>query len=234
MNPSNALRIVGLLAMSLVSMACAAPKNASPTQQAAWTPLFVTEGEPQGFHVTAWDDVAKPPPEGAKWLVKDGILTGSNPRGTWLVSDDLYGDFELELDFKIGLPGNSGVGLRFPDKGDPAFDGLELQIMGKTYRGDDVVPKNEKTGALYQLFAPKVQAFRQEDWNHYWVTLRGPNVKIYLNGHLVQDLNLDEHKETPKRGKPPADRPRSGHIGFQELSRGDTHVQFKNAKIRRL
>src|SRR5436190_21008339 len=80
-----------------------------------WMALFSGDGEPKGFHVSAWDDVSKKPPEAAKWVVKDGVLSGSTPRGTWLVSDDTYGDFELELDFKIGLPGNSGVGLRFPD-----------------------------------------------------------------------------------------------------------------------
>src|SRR5688500_14105489 len=79
-----------------------------------WTPLFTGDGEPKGFHVTAWDDVSKPPPAGARWVVADGVLTGSTPRGTWLVSDEEYADFALELEFKIGPSGNSGIGLRFP------------------------------------------------------------------------------------------------------------------------
>src|SRR4051812_11520 len=214
----------------LVGMGLLVLLGASPATQplSDWTPLFPAEGEPKGWHVTAWDDVSKPPPEGAKWVIRDGVLNGSTPRGTWLVSDEVYGDFELELDFKIGLPGNSGVGLRFPDAGDPAFDGMELQIMGKTYRGNDAVPENERTGALYQLFAPKVEAFRQDDWNHCWVILRGSRVRVYLNGHRVQDLDLDQANEKPKRGEAPSKRPRSGHIGFQELSRGDTHVQIRN------
>jgi hypothetical protein len=200
---------------------------------AGWTPLFKEDGEPKGFHVTAWDDVSKPPPEGAKWVVKDGVLHGSNPRGTWLVSDKEYGDFELELEFKIAEPGNSGIGLRFPDKGDPAFDGLELQIMGPKYRGNDVVPENEKTGGIYQLFEPKEpKAFKPEDWNKYHVTLKGSKLMVKLNDVLIQDVNLDEHKFKPQRGSPPAERPRKGHIGFQELSRGNTTVQIRNAKIK--
>jgi hypothetical protein len=222
-----------VFALSLLLIA-ASPTKKPTSQPADWAPLFPADGEPKGFHVSAWDDVAKAPPEGAKWLVKDGVLHGSTPRGTWLVSDDVYGDFELELDFKIGPAGNSGVGLRFPDAGDPAFDGLELQIMGPHYRGDDLVPENERTAALYRLFAPKIQPFRPDDWNHYWITCKGPHIKIYLNAHLVQDRNLDNEKEAPKRGKAPADRPRTGHIGFQELSRGGTTVEIKNAKIRKL
>jgi len=33
---------------------------------------------------------------------------------------------------------------------------------------------------------------------------------------------------------PVKDRPRKGHIGFQELSRGGDHVQIRNARIRAL
>ena len=226
-------RLLPLCLLLLLSGAAPATRPAA-TQPAGWTPLFTTDGEPRGFHVTAWDDVAKPASNNAKWLVKDGVLHGSTPRGTWLVSDEQYADFELELDFKIAASGNSGIGLRFPAAGDPAFDGLELQIMGGTYRGKDPIPPNERTGALYQLFTPRVEAFRQDDWNHYDVTCKGSRIKIYLNGHLVQDLNLDAHKDAPKRGKSPSERPRKGHIGFQELSRGDTHVMIKNARIRRL
>jgi hypothetical protein len=82
--------------------------------------------------------------------------------------------------------------------------------------------------------APKIQPFRQDDWNHYWITCKGPHIKIYLNGHLVQDRNLDDEKEAPKRGKAPVERPRTGHVGFQELSRGGTNVEIKNAKIRKI
>ena len=58
-----------------------------------------------------------------------------------------------------------------------------------------------------------------------------------LNGELIQDLNLDEHNEVVKRhdGKlapPIKDRPRKGHIGFQELSRGDGHAQIRHARIK--
>jgi hypothetical protein len=229
------MRTARLLPFCLLLLLGAGPATRpATTAPSDWTPLFTTDGEPRGFHVTAWDDVAKPAPNDAKWLVKDGVLHGSTPRGTWLVSDDTYADFELELDFRIAAPGNSGIGLRFPSAGDPAFDGFELQIMGKTYRGRDEIPPNERTGALYQLFTPRVEAFRPDDWNHYAITCKGSHILVYLNGHRVQDVDLADHKDAPKRGKPPADRPRKGHIGFQELSRGDTHVMIKNARVRRL
>jgi hypothetical protein len=225
----GATRAIGLVTTFL--LLCTA---AGPAKDADWTPLFAADGEPKGFRVAAWDDVSKPPPEGAKWVVKDGALTGAGTRGSWLVSEAEYADFELELDFRIGAQGNSGIGLRFPDAGDPAFDGMELQIMGAKYRGDAEVPANERTGAIYQMFEPKAQVYRAGEWNHYAVVLRGPRLTVHLNGHLVQGVNLDEQKEAPKRGKPAAERPRKGHIGFQELSRGDTRVEIKGARVRRL
>jgi hypothetical protein len=74
------MRTARLLPLALILLLGAAPKDAD------WTPLFPNEGEPRGFHVTAWDDVSKPAPNGATWLVRDGVLHGSTPRGTWLVS----------------------------------------------------------------------------------------------------------------------------------------------------
>jgi hypothetical protein len=224
-------------AVSLFAAPPPPPPTTRPTTRPAageWRPLFAADGEPRDFRVAAWNDVSKPPPDGAKWVAKDGVLSGSTPRGTWLVSKEEFADFELELEFRIGPAGNSGVGLRFPDAGDPAFDGIELQIMGPQYRGETPVPANERTGAFYQWSAPKVEAGKAGEWNRYVVVCRGPRITVRLNDQLVQDVNLDEQKEAPKRGKPPAERPRTGHIGFQELSRGGTHVEIRNARVRRL
>jgi len=54
---------------------------------------------------------------------------------------------------------------------------------------------------------------------------------------VIHDLDLNEQDQKVLRhnGQPaPAvkDRPRRGHIGFQELSRGGAHVQIRNARIK--
>src|SRR5688500_9482767 len=58
-----------------------------------FTPLFPSDGVPKGWRVGAWDDVSKPGPTGAVWMVKEGVLHGSEPRGSWLMSEREYGDF---------------------------------------------------------------------------------------------------------------------------------------------
>lgn len=202
-----------------------------------FTPLFPTNGIPTGWTVRAWDDVSKPGPTGAVWKVESGVLHGSEPRGTWLMSEREYGDFVLEFEFKLGERGNSGCALRAPLHGDPAFDGIELQMADVRYNPQ--AKDSELTGGLYRAVAPTQQVYRPTEWNRYEITLKGDRLKIVLNGTTIQDLNLDEHKEVVKRhddsdAPPLKDRPRQGHIGFQELSRGGDHVQIRNARIREL
>lgn len=229
------------LACFLIFAACAAVADDPPAQPAAErqrsaTTLFKDKGEPKGWSVRTWDDVSKPGPQGAKWTVDEqGVLHGSEPRGTWLVSDKEYGDFVLEFDWKLGERGNSGCGIRFPGKGDPAFDGLEVQMADERYNEGRDGP-DKLTASLYKAVAPTKQAYKPTEWNHYVITAKGPRIKVELNGEVVQDVNLDEQTKTIERhdGSPASalkDRPRRGHIGFQELSRGGAHVMIKNAKI---
>lgn len=203
--------------------------------------LFPKEGVPEGWVVRAWNDVSKPGPEGAVWKVIDGVLHGSEPRGTWLVSEKEYADFVLKFEFKLGERGNSGCGLRFPAAGDPAFDGLELQMVDPRYYPPDygVVPENELAGSLYRAIAPKKQLLKPTDWNSYEVTCKGSRVTVVFNGEKTLDYDLNEHTTTIKRhdgtdASPLKERPRKGRIGFQELSRGGAHVEIRNAQIKEL
>jgi hypothetical protein len=203
--------------------------------------LFPKEGAPEGWVVRAWNDVSQPGPAGAVWKVIDGVLHGSEPRGTWLVSEKEYGDFVLKFEFKLGERGNSGCGLRFPAAGDPAFDGLELQMVDPRYFPPDygVPPDFELTGSLYRAIPAKEKVFKPSDWNSYEVTCKGSQVKVVLNSATVVDYDLEKHTTPAKRhdgrdASPLKDRPRKGRIGFQELSRGGAHVEVRNAVIKEL
>ena len=202
-----------------------------------FTVLFPTDGPPTGWVVRHWADVKNPPPEPVKWEVRDGVLHGGEPRGTWLLSEREYGDFIIEFDFKLGARGNSGLALRTPLAGDPAFDALELQMAD--FRYNPAAKDSELTGGIYRAIAPKKQVYRPTEWNHYRVELRGPIVKAWLNGELIQDFNLDQATADVKRHDGTdavtlAGRPRRGHLGFQELSRDGAHAMIRNARIAEL
>jgi len=228
MNPKLLLMIVGLAAVN----------SFAAEQSSGFVPLFPKDGKPEGWSVRTWNELKTPAEAGAVWKVENGILHGSEPRGTWLVSDKEYANFVLEFEWKLGEQGNSGTALRAPMFGDPAFDGMELQMVDpRYYPPEQHVTAAELTGSLYQAVAPTVQAFKPVEWNKYQITCHGNSVKVILNGQSILDVNLDEQTKTTKRhdntdAPPLKDRPRKGHIGFQELSRGGGHVQIRNAKIK--
>ena len=203
-----------------------------------WQLLFPEDGIPKGWTVRQWDDLKKPAEEGVVWKVEQGVLHGSEPRGTWLISEKEYGDFVLEFEWKLGERGNSGTALRCPMLGDPAFDGLELQMVDPRYYPAEMkVTASELTGSLYKAVDPKKQLYRPTEWNKYQITCRGASVKVILNGDTILDVNLDGQTRPTKRhddseAPPLKDRPRTGHIGFQELSRGGGHVEIRHARIK--
>jgi hypothetical protein len=225
---------LGLLALGLscLLLGCRGPHPAS-----AFEPLFPRDGVPQGWLVRAWNDVRNPAEGNPVWKVENGVLVGGEPRGCWLLSEQEYGDFILEFEFKLGERGNSGCALRAPLYGDPAFDGIELQMADFRYNPE--ARDSELTGGLYRAVAPTQQVYRPTEWNRYRVECRGPRVRVELNGTAILDVNLDEQTATVKRhdgtdAPPLKDRPRRGHVGFQELSRDGSHVAIRNARIQRL
>jgi len=222
-----------VLLLIVTQAAIAAEKEKE--KEEGFIPLFPKDGVPEGWLVRSWSDVSKPVASEIKWHVKDGILNGSNPRGTWLISKRLYGDFILKYEFKLGPLGNSGCALRAPLFGDPAFDGMELQMAD--FRYNTQAKDSELTGGIYRAIAPLKQVYKPTKWNKYEVMLKGSRMRVILNDTLIHDLNLDEQEQVVKRhdgtlAPPVKDRPRVGHIGFQELSRGDDHVQIRNARIK--
>src|SRR3990172_4759057 len=120
---TNLPKFLGLSCLLLIGAARAT------SAEADFVNLFPEDGVPKGWLVRDWSDLRKAPPAGAEWKVENGVLVGSDPRGTWLVSEKEFGDFVLEFEWRLGERGNSGCALRAPLFGDPAFDGLELQMV---------------------------------------------------------------------------------------------------------
>lgn len=233
MNPRLLARCLSVLgSLLLLGVAACAAQPGAGGKASAGTPLFPEEGIPVGWSVRNWVDVSQAPPPGAQWVVTDGILRGSTPRGTWLMSEREYGDFSLEYEFRLGERGNSGFAFRFPPSGDPAVTGMELQLVDPRFYGSNYIAQpSELTGALYKALPPSEQVLRPLDWNTCKVTCAGPNLTVVLNGRTVIDTDLSRQQVSLPGGLPLAQRPRRGHIGFQEISRGGGFVEIRNARI---
>src|SRR5262245_32580947 len=148
--------------------------------------LFTEKGPPKGGVVRACNDVSEPAGENTEWTAEDGVLKPGKNRGTWLMSEKEYTDFVLEFEIKLTAVGNSGVALRSPMKGDPAFDGTELQFADLRY--NDKAKDSELTAGLYRAVAPTKQVYRPTEWNSFRIELTGNSLKATVNGEVVQDV----------------------------------------------
>lgn len=190
-------------------------------EDADFKPLFA-DGGLESWHVSDWSNVATPQKvDGKAWDLSDGVLTGLNKR-TWLYSDKDFGDFVLKFDWKVSKGANGGLGLRFPPEGDPAYNGMEIQIIdAETYYRGTGRPE-QGTAAIYDLIAPKDPKINPVgEWNSYEVTCKGDHVQLVLNGKKVLDVDLSKQTQrVPERpdAKPLSERPREGRIGFQNLN----------------
>lgn len=198
-------------------------------------PLFPAEGPPKGWTVRTWNELSQTAGADTEWTVSNGVLRPGKNRGTWLVSDAEYGDFALEFEIKLTERGNSGVALRAPLKGDPAFDGMEFQVADLRYNTQ--AKPSELTAGIYRAITPSRQVYKPTEWNRVRIELRGTRLVGLVNGEKVQDVDLTQFDQPVKRhdgtnAPPVKDRPRRGHLGFQHLSRNNEPIEIKNARLK--
>jgi hypothetical protein len=133
------------------------------------------------------------PLEESSWNVQDGAIhcSGNGP-DYWLVPDGKYGDFVLRLEYKLTPDANSGVFLRAPETGAPAWKGFEIQVI------DDVgyEPNKHSTGSVYDVLSPMRNMSKPlGEWNSLEMTCNGTKVKVVHNGATVININFAELTE---------------------------------------
>src|SRR5262249_8132494 len=95
------LPIGATAAALLVNLQAQPTVIASQPSEARWRVLF------DGRNLDAWRGY-KSDKVPAGWKIADGTLT-KDGRVADIVSKDEFGDFDLEMDWKIGEAGNSGI-----------------------------------------------------------------------------------------------------------------------------
>jgi hypothetical protein len=144
----------------------------------------------------------------AKYRVENGEIIGSSVPKTpnsFLCTEKEYGDFILELEFKVDPALNSGVQIRSQVFDQPQ----ETEINGKKYKfaADrvhgyqvEIDPSDRAySGGIYDegrrgwLFDLKNneaarKAFKQGDWNKFRIECRGDSIKTWINDVPAADL----------------------------------------------
>jgi len=190
--------------------------------QARWRWLF------NGKDLTGW--IAKP----GSWMVEpDGVLFARGGGDIW--TENEYGDFILDLEFKLAKSGNSGIFLRTGNIKEWLHTAIEVQVLdsyGKTKVG------KHDCGAIYDCLAPRQNCVNKAgEWNHYTITCKANKINVVLNGKRIIDMDLNlwtqAHKNpdgTPNKFNTAyKDMPRVGRIGLQYHG---CPVWYRNIKIK--
>lgn len=178
----------------------------------------------------------------AAWSVQDGALAftpvdDEAQRGD-ILSRDVFGDFELRLEWRVAEGGNSGIIYRVTeDERATWLSGLEMQVLDDARHSDGQIPSH-RAGALYDLVVPPAGITRPVgEWNEARIEVRGNRVRHWLNGHLTADVEIgsDDWNERLAASKfadvPSFAAASEGHIALQD--HGDP-VWYREIRVRRL
>ena len=168
-------------------------------------------------------------------LMERGVLSAVAGGDIWTL--DRYGDFILDLEFKLDKDTNSGVFVRTDDIVEWLHTAIEVQILD-SYGVKE--PSKHDCGGIFDCLAPSENAVKKPgEWNRYVITCKDNKIGVVLNGREIVDMNLDRWTEA---GKNPDGTPNKFRTAYQEMSR-DGHIGlqyhghpiwFRNIKIKEL
>jgi hypothetical protein len=120
-----------------------------------------------GQSTTGWKATGKKP-----WIVEDDILK-SVDSGSNLMTEDVFDDFKLHIEFRVPKGGNSGVYLR---------GRYEVQIEDSEDRG----PFPVYLGSIYGLLTPNQMVAKSPgEWQSFDITLVGRTVTVVAIGITI-------------------------------------------------
>ena len=180
--------------------------GAAPAAEQKWSSLF------DGTTLSGWKQLQGE----AKYEVRDGAIVGvvteGVPANSFLVTEELFGDFVFECEFKADAGINSGIQFRSA----PANETVK-RVHGYQFEIDP--NPRALTGGLYEegrrgWFRPEknngepqkawaakhASKFKAGEWNTARIEARGNRVKTYLNGELLADFVDSDEDVRIKRG----------------------------------
>ncbi len=192
--------------------ACLLPLAASAEVKLKPVPLF------NGKDLSGWT--------GEGYLVEDGAIV-CTPEGRNLTTAQTFANYALDFEFKLPPAGNNGIGIHFPGHGDPAYTGMEVQVLDDSADKYKDLKPHQFHGSLYTLAAAQKAPLKAVgQWNKERILVNGDTVQVTVNGKLITDAKLSELNE--KFPEHEGAKRRSGHIAL--CGHGD-RVAFRNIQI---
>ena len=190
------------VALLLLAMASGPLVSCAPSQDDddGWITLF------DGSTLDGWNMVGD-----ANWELGEEAVSADSGSG-FLVTPELYGDFQLRLEFWVDEPANSGIFIRCANPEEiTAENAYEVNIF------DTRPDQTYRSGGIVNIAAPASVINTGNQWNSYDITAEGNRLVVRLNGTQTVDVEDDTFARGP--------------IALQY---GAGVVRFRNVEIRPL
>lgn len=179
------------------------------------------------------------------WVVEEGTFKSLGKGGDIggdVVYDEVYGEFELYLEWKISEGGNSGIfyhGLEGEQYHAIYENAPEYQViddLGLTDKLEDW----QSLGADYAMYVPDQSIKKVKpagEWNSSRIIFTNSHVEYWLNGQKTVEFEpwSDDWNERRNSGKwedmPDYGKAKEGLIGLQDHG---SFIWYKNIKIKKL
>ena len=202
--------------MMLILLLLGGCAGASMPQESAWVSLF------DGQTLDGW--------EGSDefFRVEDGAIVGGRradpiPRNEFLCREEEYGDFEMQLAFRLEPEVNSGVQIR-SQRIPGSHEAIGYQAdLGEGYWGA-IYDESRRNRVLIAPDAGVIEeVLEPTGWNDYRILAEGPRIRLFINGQETVDY-VEEDASIPQRGR----------VCVQIHSGPPGEVRFRELRIREL
>lgn len=167
------------------------------------------------------------------WQIQNGVITCADPHHAGdLCTNEQFGAFELQLEYRIARGGNSGVMFHVDNRGGTTWaSGPECQLLDNLEGKDP-----QRAGWLYGLYQTETDTTRPAgEWNHLRLLVAPERCEHAMNGvvYFAYDMRSSDFAQRVAKSKF-ARMPRFAKAGKGFLALQGDHglISFRNLKIR--
>lgn len=220
---------------AVLAITSAASGQQTSKKEKGFHPLFDGKGT-KGWHAFNKQQV------GSGWKVAEGVLylDPTAKDGGDIVTDEVFDNFHLKLEWKISKGGNSGI-MFYVQEGTqysaPWKTGPEMQVIDNDNHADAKTHKH-RAGDLYDLVACSTETVKPlGEWNLAEIISNKGRLTLRLNGTTVVETNYgDANWQQMVANSKFKSMPGFGtfHTGKISLQDHGNEVWFRNIVIKKL
>ena len=238
--------------LAVAAIGCGGLAASAQTDEPGFVSIF--DGKSiKGWHPSAktGHSQASQHQSGGKWVVENSAIIGSQDipgNGGILITDELFGDFEVALEMNNDFGPDSGLFLRSTEDGtayqaliDYHADGSLMGLYGEGGLGANPNLRNfsflDEVTRIKPVEAPTALPVLPQSWPYFWrhgqwnelrarIVNNPPTITTWING-----VKIMEWTEPRKR------HPDKGGIALQVHGGGDLtrqFVRYRNIRIKKL